>query len=327
MQADAPGAAARRGPARWMRIAGAAGLLAFVLWWVGPRGLWAQLEAAAPGWFAAAVAIGAAANGVSAWRWARLARALGLRAPLAPLTSAYAQGITANVLLPGATLGGDALRSFRLAQLGNPLGTSALSVLLDRASGLWVLCVLSLGAAAFCLAAADASLPAAVEPAWIWLYVAALLAVVSLPWWPWSRRVNDAERGWRTRAGRRIAEWHELVVTRRSALAASLLPSLLVQVLSATALWACARAAGGTVDYGAVLMIAAPVFAAAAIPVSVGGFGPREFAATAAFALIGAAPAAGAAAALLYGLTAVVQGVLAAPLLVLARGGSPSAAR
>jgi hypothetical protein len=297
------------------RFVGAMALLGLVLAWVGPGRLHAQLDAVATGWFAAAVAMAIAANAVSAWRWAYLARALGLNAPLLPLASAYAQGITVNVLLPGATLGGDALRSVRLARLGNPPGVSALSVLLDRASGLWVLCLLSLFSVAFGSVLARSSLPDGFDPGWLMFYLACLLVAATLPWWPWRLRGGTKQTGWRGRLADGVVEWRSLIVERRAVLIRSLLPSLAVQVLSAATLWMCAKAAGGAVNYVTVLMIAAPVFVAAALPVSVGGFGPREFAATLAFTLIGASATVGAAAAVLYGLTAVVQGVLAAPLL------------
>lgn len=298
------------------RVAAALALLATVVYAVGPRQLLVQLEGVAPGWFAAAVATAIAANVVSAWRWSRLARAFHLRAPFVPLASAYAQGVTVNVLLPGATLGGDALRALKLARLGNPAPASALTVLLDRASGLWVLCVLSLAAIGFALAQGGLP-PAGVDARPFWLYVASMALAASVPWWPWDRVGRQRRFRWLAALAARVGAALALNAGRRAAIVRSLPLSLAVQVLSATALWLCAVAAGGSVGYAAVLAIAAPVFVAAALPISLGGFGPREFAAAVAFALVGAPAALGAAAAVLYGLTAVVQGVLAAPLLAL----------
>jgi uncharacterized membrane protein YbhN (UPF0104 family) len=319
MGAAGAGRAARRGWRGAGRIAAAVALLAGVGYWVGPQQLRTQLAGVAPGWFAAAVAIAIAANAVSAWRWSRLARAFDLRAPFAPLASAYAQGVTVNALLPGATLGGDALRALKLARLGNPAAASALTVLADRASGLWVLCVLSLAAIALALAYGGAP-PAGVDARAFWLYAAGLAAAASAPWWPWGWVQRQRRFRGLAALAARIGPSLALTATRRAALVRSLPLSLAVQVLSATALWLCAVAAGGTVGYAAVLAIAAPVFVAAALPISVGGFGPREFAAAVAFPLVGAPPALGAATAVLYGLTAVVQGVLAAPLLALDAG-------
>lgn len=300
-----------------LRTLVALALLVLAAGWVGPRELAARLAGVDLRLFAGALAVAVAANAVSAWRWAQLAQALDLRAPYLPLASAYAQGIAVNVLLPGATLGGDALRALRLAQLGNAGVPSALSVVLDRASGLWVLCVASTAATLLWLAAGGAP-PAPLAPRAFWLYVAALALFASAPWWPW-RGIGrlGAAVGLR-RLAQRVQPWALSVATRRAAIARTLPLSLAVQLLSATALWLCALAAGGAVSWGATLAVAAPVFVAAALPLSIGGFGPRESAAAVAFALIGAPAAVGVAAALLYGLTAVVQGVLAAPLFALA---------
>jgi len=317
---SAPPASAPSPRARWrvaLRLAGAVLLLAFVVAWVGPAQMVAQLRNASGPWFVAAVLCAIAANLVSAWRWGVIARALGLQAGFGTLVSAYAQGIAVNTVLPGATLGGDALRALRLTRAGNDALLAGTSVVLDRASGLWVLCMLSLLAALVLLAngplgttaARDAlSLPA------LGAIAALLLAALSLPFMVAPREVATSGPRWL----RRWRELRGLLHARRGAMALSLLPSVAVQVLSATTLWLCARAAGADVGALAVMAVAAPVFLAAAVPVSVGGFGPREAVAALAFPWIGATPEAGVAAALLYGLAAAVQGALGAPLLALA---------
>ncbi|HEU0199249.1 MAG TPA: lysylphosphatidylglycerol synthase transmembrane domain-containing protein [Burkholderiaceae bacterium] len=313
-----------------LRVFGALALLALAVALVGPQRLLEQLRAVDLRWFGAALVCAAAANFVSAWRWAYIARAFGLVAPLAALVSAYAQGITVNVLLPGATVGGDALRSVRLARLGNPLAASALTVVLDRLSGLWMLCLISLFAALGFASWALASGRAAAQEAWqallgaagpqgLAFYVVALCAAVVLPFLPWRMPATATGQpaNWRARLRARLSEVHALVLSRRVALVRSLWPSFVVQILSAGTLWLCARALGIEAGFLAIAAIAAPVFIAAALPFSLGGFGPREFAAGIAFALLGLPPPGGVASAVLFGLTAVAQGVLAAPLLAL----------
>ncbi len=118
--------------------------MALAVWLVGFERLRQQMLQVNQAWLGAAVLSAGVAQWVSVHRWETIARIFGLRVQTRALAIAYAQGMTLNVLLPGATLGGDALRSVRLQSLGNPLGVSALTVLLDRLSGLWVLCVLSL---------------------------------------------------------------------------------------------------------------------------------------------------------------------------------------
>jgi uncharacterized membrane protein YbhN (UPF0104 family) len=151
------------------------------------------------------------------------------------------------------------------------------------------------------------------------LYLAALAVAVAVPFLPWRtphRPVRGGLHGW-PRVAAALADAHALVLSRRAALARSIAPSVGVQVLSAATLWLCARAAGGDIGYAAVLALAAPIFIAASLPLSLGGFGPREFAAALAFPMLGSPAEAGVAAAVLYGLTGVAMGVLAAPLFAL----------
>jgi uncharacterized protein (TIRG00374 family) len=317
------------------RLLVAAALLALAAWLVGLRTLLEQLSRVDPLWFTLAVLSMAASQWVSAARWTSIATILGLRAPAHDLRIAYAQGMAVNVVLPGATLGGDTLRSVKLQRLGNPLGESALSVLLDRASGLWILCVLSLctGFGLLLSGQLERTQPGAGTAGLdiqlvCWAYVLALCVAVALPFVPVRVPESVSSRNSRTaRALARLAQLHALTLSRGRALARSLWSSVLVQVLCALALWLCQVAAGGRADYLAVQAIAAPVFIAGVVPLSYGGFGARELASLLVFPLIGVDPQTGVAASALYGIGAVLLGLASAPLLVLrpldpgARGG------
>ena len=322
-----------------LRLAAAIALMAAAVWVVGPERLRRQLEHVDPLWLCGAVLVMAASQWVSVLRWETIAKIFGLRVRMRSLALAYAQGMTVNVLLPGATLGGDALRSVRLQGLGNPLGVSALTVLLDRLSGLWILCVLSLATGiglGFVLpgrsgaGALASSLPAPVaflaSTAFYWLYLLALALFCSIPWLPLRERKPAAPQGGfeplaaaPTRHGfDRLRALHDLAVAQRAALGRSLWSSLLVQVLCALALWFCAIAAGGTAGYWQVQAVAAPVFVAGALPLSYGGFGARELAALLAFPLVGLPADLGLAASALYGIVGVILGLAAAPSLAIA---------
>ena len=256
-------------------------------------------------WFAAAVAASVVSNIFSAARWAAIARGLGLTAHLAPLTRMYFRGMTMNVLLPGATVSGDLLRGYQLAQQeGNPLLRSGLSVLLDRLSGLWILCAASL--ASLLVAMAFGLLPSGKE---IWVYIAALAAALALPWVPLPvARVENA---------RRQALESEGPILR------SVWLSVLVQVFSAAALWLCGFAAGAHLSYPAMLAAAAPIFIMGALPLGWGGFGARELGAVVVLGVLGVAPEQATVTGLLYGLGAVLQGLAAAPLFAIKEGGAP----
>jgi len=309
--------ATRRALALGLRAVAAIACLVLVARLLGSERLLQQLRTVEPGWFLAAIAVSALAQFTSALRWASIARALGLVAPRRPLVVAYAQGVAANALLPGATLGGDALRSIRLQRLGNPAARSALSVLIDRASGLWVLCALSALALALWMATADSSaarLSSSLGAAWVGPYALGLLVVLVGPWLPW--RPHPASGSRLDRVHDLLVRIHGIVTTARRSLLMSLPASIAVQALSAAALWLCARAIGVSTSYAAVLAIAAPLFVAAALPVSIGGFGPREAVALLVFPLIGVPPVVGVAAAALLGVAALLLGLAFSPLLL-----------
>jgi uncharacterized membrane protein YbhN (UPF0104 family) len=312
--------------------------MAAAVWFVGPDRLRQQLHHVDPAWFCVALVIAAVSQWVSVLRWETIARIFGLRVRTRSLALAYAQGMTVNVLLPGATLGGDALRSVRLQGLGNPLGVSALTVLLDRLSGLWVLCVLSLLTGLTLAVALDLRAGLHTE-SWMivlpgaaasldaeklfWAYLGGLALLCAIPWLPLRARTGmrsglaaDTVRpavGFGARWWNRVCELHDLAVTQRAPLGRSLWISLLVQVLCALTLWLCVLAAGGKAGYWQVQAVAAPVFVAGALPVSYGGFGARELVALAAFPLVGLPADLGLAASALYGIVAVVLGLAAAP--------------
>lgn len=320
-----------------LRLLAAVAMMGVAIWFVGPDRLRRQLVHVDPFWLGCAVVVMGASQWISVLRWETIARIFGLRVRMRSLALAYAQGMTINVLLPGATLGGDALRSVRLQGLGNPLGVSALTVLLDRLSGLWILCVLSLvsglglGLAVHLRAGADAlalGLPASAaflaSPLLFLVYLLALALFCSIPWLPLRARkktpgaASGANAPLAVRWWNRLCELHDLALAQRAPLGRSLWSSLLVQMLCALTLWLCAIAAGGSAGFWQVQAVAAPVFVAGALPLSYGGFGARELVALAAFPLVGLPSDLGLAASALYGIVGVILGLAAAPALAVA---------
>jgi uncharacterized membrane protein YbhN (UPF0104 family) len=276
-----------------------------VVWYADPEALSVQLQAVDGRWFALGLACSIVSNVISAARWAAIARGLSLVAPLPAAIASYFRGMTMNVLLPGATVSGDLLRGYELSKVGgNPLLRSGLSVLLDRLSGLWVLCAMSLASLLIAHALGMLALDHTIA-----LYIAGLALALALPWVPFPRAKWEAVRRETLASGGPVLS--------------SIWLSVLVQVFSAAALWLFAFAAGLELTYPVMLAAAAPIFIMGAMPLGWGGFGARELSAVVVLGVLDVMADQATATALLYGISAVLQGVLAAPLF-LVRGQSPN---
>ncbi|GAA4401434.1 lysylphosphatidylglycerol synthase transmembrane domain-containing protein [Quisquiliibacterium transsilvanicum] len=298
---------------RLLRLPAAALLLAAAIALAGPRRVWDALSGADPRWLLAGLACAIAANLVSALRWRALCDWLGMRAPAGWAVRVYFQGVAVNALLPGAVVGGDVLRAWRLRALGHPGLEAGLSVLLDRISGLWMLIVL--GALALAQGLREAGTPAAAAIAGAWPAAmpigpapAALLAAISmlvLPWLALSLALRAPVRDGAGRLGRLRAALARRGLSGPYALQALL--SAAVQLLSAGALLCALRALGADLPAWAVAVAAVPIFLMATLPVSFGGWGTREAAAAITLGALGTPAAVAVTGSVVYGAYALVQ--------------------
>ena len=270
-----------------------------------PARVLAQLRQAHVGWLLAGLAAAVASNVVSALRWRALARWLGADVSVRDATRWYFQAIGLNALLPGAVLGGDLYRAVVLRRAGQATLASSWSVVLDRVSGLWMLCAIGGLGAALC---------ANVLAPWLRLpagaFIALMLAGTAL--WlatPWTLPALLRRWGVRWLAPLRAAAQRP-DFNRQMGWQA--LASAAVQVLSAAALAGGGLALGVQLPLAAWAFAIAPVFLMAALPVSVGGWGTREAAAVASLAPFGVAAPAAVGVGVIYGLYALVQGAMGA---------------
>ena len=280
-------------------------LLVAVIALADPARVLAQLRQAHVGWLLAGLAAAVASNVVSALRWRALARWLGADVSVRDATRWYFQAIGLNALLPGAVLGGDLYRAVVLRRAGQATLASSWSVVLDRVSGLWMLCAIGGLGAALC---ADVLAPWLRLPAGA--FAALMLAGTAL--WlatPWTLPALLRRWGVRWLAPLRAAAQRP-DFNRQMGWQA--LASAAVQVLSAAALAAGCLALGVQLPLAAWAFAIAPVFLMAALPVSVGGWGTREAATVAALAPFGVAAAAAVGVGVIYGLYALVQGAMGA---------------
>lgn len=307
-----------RGRRLW-RVAVALGLLAAVVAWADPARVGAVLLQADPGWLLAGLLSSTLANAGSAWRWRDLATWLGHAAPLRWAVATYFRGVAANVVLPGAVVGGDVLRAWGLHRRGMPVLEAGVSVVLDRLSGLWgllILGALALGAGLW--GGAVGGWRSIVDGlGWVSAGTAAALAVfaaagmVALPYG--ALRATPWLEG-RLAALRRPALrwWHRLARhdPGRHCLR-QIGGSLLVQAASVTTLYCGAQAIGAPLPWGSLAVAAVPIFVFATLPVGFGGWGTREAAAVAALGPLGLDASSAVAVSVLYGLYPVAQSVFA----------------
>lgn len=287
------------------RGAASLALLGGVIALADPARVLAQLRHAHFGWLAAGLLAAIASNLVSALRWRALARWLGAEVGVGDATRWYFQAIGLNALLPGAVLGGDVYRAVVLRRAGQDTLAPVWSVVLDRVSGLWMLCAIGgLGAAGCAQVLAPwLRLPAG---AFIALMLAGTLLWLLLPWvlpallrgaglrWLAPLRAAAARPDFNRQMG-----WQALA-------------SAAVQLLSAAALAGGGLALGVQLSPAAWAFAIAPIFLMAALPVSVGGWGTREAAAVAALAPFGVAASAAVGVGVIYGLYALAQGAMGA---------------
>lgn len=285
-------------------------LLGLIAWTVDGAALLRRLASADFRWFGLAVVLGILANVVSAWRWLIISRHLGLTASAAALLPAYGRGVALNTVLPGATLGGDAYRAIVLQKLGNPMLKAAASVALDRLSGLWALCVISWVA---WLALAVVPQPG-LAPATLHAHLAGIALAVIAPFAARAlgARLNLTPQRLPARLLRLLSETARLAQL-------TFVSSVIVQIATIAALWAALNAVTPDVPVLYLTAIAAPVFIATALPVSIGGYGTREAALATYYLLAGLPADVAVAGALLHGLAVTLQGALWAPLFLIDR--------
>jgi len=299
------GPAARRfGPSLLRLVAGVT-----VLWFLGQRLGAAPFEAGlrAVTWqgVAVLVTLTAATTACSAWRWQVVARALGADIGLPRAMGAYYRSLFLNSTLPGGILG-DVHRAVVQGRRAGNVAQGVRAVAWERLSGQVVQAVVTV--------VVLLALPSPVRPALPYV-LAGLAGVVGGAALVMSVAARLGRSRW-ARAAQAIA-----ADLRRGLLVVDVWPrltlaSLLVVAGHTAAFAVAARMAGCTAPLGELIALLMVIQIAAAVPLNIGGWGPREGAAAWAFAAAGLGAATGVTVSTLYAVLMLVAVTPGAGLLL-----------
>ena len=249
------------------------------------------LAAVSPWTIVAAVALAAVATAAAAWRWRMVSTGFGLPLAWGDAFAAYYRSQFLNMVLPGGVVG-DVQRAYVQGRMHDRLDLAARAVAAERIAGQLVQLVLTLAVLL------PLGLTSPLAPlAWISGAVVLLLlvgvAIAALTRWGRAALVR---------------EYRMLrpVLSRPLTLLAIMAASVVVLAAHAATFVVAGLAAGVHADPAELAIVALIVLAAAAIPLNVGGWGPREAVAAAAFALAGMGAAAGVAVSTAFGVLTMV---------------------
>jgi uncharacterized membrane protein YbhN (UPF0104 family) len=279
----------------------------------------AGLRAIGPLTALVALGLGLLTTVLSAWRWCLVARGLGLHLPLRTAVADYYRGLFLNSVLPGGVLG-DLRRALGHGRKAGDVGRGVRAVALERTAGLVVSVVVGLGVLLASPEPLSAGAGRLIPDRDIGVGLVAALAVAvavaaAVGTWalcgPHAPRIRAALRTGLTDARAGVfarGAWPGVVLLSAAALAGYLALFVVAAV-----------AAGARAPLSELLPLLVPAWLAMALPVNVGGWGPREAVATVAFSEAGLGPTQGFTVAVVYGVLSLIA-CLPGGLLLLRRG-------
>ncbi|CAM5326924.1 hypothetical protein GCM10010261_18860 [Streptomyces pilosus] len=259
----------------------------------------------------AALGIGLVTTVFSAWRWALVARGIGIRLPLGAAVADYYRALFLNAALPGGVLG-DVHRAVRHGKDAGDLGRGVRAVVLERTAG-----QLALFAAGTVVLV---TMPSPVREEVRQALPVVGLGVVGAGAVVLALRMNRAPgaarpgrgRGWGTRM---LGEARVGLCSRRSA--PGVLASSVVVLAGYVAMFVlAAEVAGVRASVGELLPLAVLALLAMGLPLNVGGWGPREGVTAWAFGAAGLGAGPGLTVAVVYGVLSLAASLPGAVVLV-----------
>ncbi|HEY6794306.1 MAG TPA: lysylphosphatidylglycerol synthase transmembrane domain-containing protein [Kineosporiaceae bacterium] len=327
---------------RWGRPLAGAGILLLLAQRLGSGPFLAGLRKVDGTALLAATALGAATTVLSAWRWSMIAGGLGIRLPLAAAVGDYYRSLFLNAVLPGGVLG-DVHRAVRHGREAGDVTRAVKAVVLERCAGQVVLMAVGVS-----VLVTDPALPgrASVGRGTVLTVAAATIAaglIVAaarpLPWrrafgpltaaldrMPAGSRRRPAAAGWASgvrawpadvRRGLLARDHRARILAASAAVIAGHLATFVVA----------ARSAGVTAPLRELLPLLVLALMAMAVPVNVGGWGPREGVSAWAFGAAGLSSTQGLTVAIVYGMLALVASLPGAAVILARQLASKRSAR
>jgi glycosyltransferase 2 family protein len=280
----------------------AAVVLAVLIWRLGTGPFVGGLEAVDGRALLAAAGIGLVTTVCGAWRWAIVARGLGLRLSLPAAVAAYYRALFLNLALPGG-VAGDVHRGVRHGRDVHDVPRALRAVVCERAAGQVVQIVLTISVLLVLPSPVRASMP----------FVAAGLVAAAAALVLVGRTARGRSR-W-ARVWRAVVADIRNGVLRRNALPAVVLATTVAVLGYVGIFFVAARTAGVTAPISRLLPLALLAILAMVLP-SIAGWGPREGATAWVFAAAGLGADRGAATAVAYGVLALAAFLPGAIVLV-----------
>jgi glycosyltransferase 2 family protein len=283
----------------WVRLLAGGAVLAVLVWRLGSGPFLDGLRGVDATALATAFTIGVVTTVACAYRWALVARGLGVTLPLREAVGAYYRAQFLNTTLPGGVVG-DVHRAVRHGKDIGDVKLGVRAVVVERMAGFVVTIALSVVTLAVFPSPVRQHMPLAV----------AVLAVVALVAYLVKGRVRIRTGLFSARVGIGV------LLTTAAVLAGHLITFLVA-----------ARTAGATAPLHLLAPLTLLALLAMALPCNIAGWGPREGVAAWAFGAAGLTSAQGVATAVVFGVLALVASLPGAVVLVLRWADQRRAAR
>jgi len=300
----------------WLRIIGGVAMLVALASVLGTGAFAAGLRVVGPWSATAALALGLFSTVCTALRWRLIAQRVGLRLDIPEAVAESYRAVFLNSVLPGGVLG-DVDRARRHGREAGDVGRSTRVVVLERTAGQLVL----IGAALLVLPTYPALIPSllgGVQTKPVVLVGVGLGVIAATAFVLLRARRNGAHERWRAALSKSLAD------LRSGVLARGAWPGILL--LSAGALagylglfLVAAYAAGTTASVWTLLPLLLLALMAMGLPISVGGWGPREGVAAVSFWMAGLTAPLGVTVAVAYGVLALIASLPGAFVVLMGR--------